>query len=57
MGGRFLKVKCPNCGSEQIIFEKASTVVKCIVCGEILAKPRGGKAKILAQIIEVMKPC
>ena len=43
---KFLKVKCPSCNNEQIIFDSVKTVVKCNVCEEQLAKPLGGKAKI-----------
>jgi len=50
---KFIKVRCKKCGNEQIIFDKASTVVKCLKCGETLALPTGGKAKILAEIVEV----
>ena len=28
----FLRVKCPDCENEQVVFEKASTVVECNVC-------------------------
>ena len=52
MTGRFIKVKCPDCGNEQIIFERAATVVKCNVCGSVLAEPRGGKALIKGEIVE-----
>ncbi len=51
---RFLKVKCLDCGNEQIIFGCASTVVKCEVCGRILAEPRGGKANIKTKILQVL---
>jgi small subunit ribosomal protein S27e len=47
---KFLRVKCPDCENEQVIFEKASTVVDCAVCGHVLAEPTGGKAKINAEI-------
>jgi len=43
---KFLRVKCPECGNEQIIFDHASTVVRCIVCGAVLAERAGGKGKI-----------
>lgn len=46
-GSKFLKIQCPDCGSEQIIFDRASTVVKCNVCGRVLVKPTGGKAAIM----------
>ncbi len=51
----FVKVKCPDCGNEQIIFIRASTVVKCNVCGATLAIPTGGKAEIRGEIVEVYK--
>ncbi len=41
---KFLKVKCKSCQNEQIIFSHAKTVVKCQICGEVLAEPAGGKA-------------
>lgn len=48
---KFIKVKCPDCGNEQIIFEKASNLVNCLVCGSILAKPTGGKSIIKGEIL------
>jgi len=51
---KFLKVRCQNCKNEQNIFEGAKTVVKCLICENILAEPRGGKAEIKARIIEVL---
>ncbi|MBW6452001.1 MAG: 30S ribosomal protein S27e [DPANN group archaeon] len=51
MVGQFIKVKCSKCNNEQNIFNKASTVIKCVVCNEILAEPTGGKIKLKADII------
>ena len=51
---KFVLVQCPTCNNEQIIFDHASTVVKCLVCGEVLAEPTGGKARIKAKIIKVL---
>ncbi|HWQ66710.1 MAG TPA: 30S ribosomal protein S27e [Methanospirillum sp.] len=48
---KFVKVKCPDCENEQLIFEKASGTVACVVCGHVLATPTGGKAEITAEII------
>ena len=50
----FIRVKCHQCGNEQIIFGKASTKVKCISCNEVLAVPRGGKAAVKAEILELL---
>lgn len=48
---RFFRVRCPDCENEQVVFEKASTRVDCIVCGRVLAKPAGGKARLEAEIL------
>jgi small subunit ribosomal protein S27e len=50
---KFMKVRC-KCKNEQIIFEKASSEVKCLVCGEVLAISTGGKAKITTNILETL---
>jgi len=49
---KFLRVRCSNCQSEKIIFSHASRVIRCDNCGEILAEPTGGKAKIYGEIIK-----
>lgn len=53
---RFLRVKCLDCENEQIIFGYASTEVKCLKCGKVLAKPSGGKARLepTARELEVL---
>jgi len=52
---KFIKVRCPKCKNEQIIFGKADTVVKCLVCDKILSEPTGGKGRIKARILEVLE--
>ncbi len=52
---KFLRVKCMDCENEQIVFDHASTSVKCAVCGRTLVEPRGGKAEIKSEIIEVFE--
>ena len=49
---RFVKVRCQKCKNEQIMFNKASTVVRCLVCGTVLATPTGGKCSIKARVLE-----
>ncbi len=51
----FLKVRCNKCKNEQIIFNKASTVVKCLVCGETLAVPTGGKVELKSKFVGAYK--
>jgi small subunit ribosomal protein S27e len=49
MVSKFLKVKCKKCKNEQVVFEKSANVVKCLVCGEVLAKPTGGKSEVKSE--------
>jgi len=51
---KFVKVRCPKCKNEQIIFGNASTPVNCLVCGKPLAKPTGGKSQLKARVLEVL---
>ncbi len=52
---RFLRVKCDDCGNEQVIFGCAASRVQCLVCGKTLAEPTGGKVKVLTKIISVLE--
>jgi small subunit ribosomal protein S27e len=52
----FLRIHCRDCGNEQIIFDRATTVISCGVCGATLARPAGGKAELTgATIAEVLE--
>jgi small subunit ribosomal protein S27e len=51
----FVRVKCPKCGNEQLVFSNAVNKVTCNVCGETLAEPTGGKAKINGDIQAVFE--
>ena len=51
---KFLKVRCNDCGNEQVIFGAPATIVKCIVCEKVLAIPQGGKGSIKTKILEVL---
>jgi len=51
---RFLKVKCNDCSNEQVIFSKSNTIVTCAVCGTTLAKPKGGNAEVVGEVLEVL---
>jgi small subunit ribosomal protein S27e len=54
MESKFLKVNCKKCKNEQIVFNKAAMEVKCLVCGNVLVEPRGGKADIKTRVLQVM---
>ena len=52
----FLRVQCRDCGNEQIIFQRATTVINCGVCGSVLARPAGGKAQLTgASVAETLE--
>ena len=52
---KFMKVRCPKCKNEQIVFEKATTSVACLVCGNVLAETSGGKARLNARVLETLE--
>lgn len=52
---KFIKVVCPKCKNEQIIFGNASHNVKCLVCDKELAYSTGGKSKISARVKEILE--
>lgn len=51
---KFLKVTCPSCNNEQVIFGKVSSKVKCLSCNKLIAKPSGGKSVVMAKVKEVL---
>lgn len=48
---KFLRMRCNDCGNEQIVYSHSSTLVKCQVCSKTLVVPRGGKAEVKATIL------
>lgn len=51
---KFIKILCKKCKNEQIIYNKAATIVKCLNCNEVLAVPTGGEAEIKGKILQVL---
>lgn len=51
---KFLRIRCPKCKNEQIVFGKASSKVLCLVCDEVLGVPSGGKTKLNGRVLEVL---
>ena len=49
---RFVKVKCGDCGNEQVAFNRPASKVNCLVCGATLANPTGGEAHFKAEIVQ-----
>jgi small subunit ribosomal protein S27e len=51
----FIRVRCPKCGNEQLLYSNTVNKVTCNVCGEPLAQPTGGKAKIKGEITGILE--
>lgn len=51
----FLRVRCPDCGNEQLIYSHPTNVVKCNICQTTLATPTGGKAKVDGEVTSIME--
>lgn len=49
--GRFLRIRCEDCGGEQVVFDRAASVVACLVCGTTIARPTGGVAEIKGEVL------
>jgi len=56
MAREFFRVECQECGNEQNIFSHASTEVECLVCGEVIAEPTGGKVDLQGELVEALSP-
>ena len=54
MADDFIKIKCNDCGNEQISFRRAATLVTCLVCGSTLITPKGGVGEIGGELLEVV---
>ncbi|MCC6003189.1 MAG: 30S ribosomal protein S27e [Thermofilum sp.] len=52
---RFIKIRCTDCGTQIVTYSHASIKVKCPKCGKILVEPTGGRALIVAEIVEVLR--
>lgn len=52
---KFIKIRCPKCKNEQIMFGKAASNIDCLVCGKSLAESTGGKSKVKARVLEILE--
>jgi len=48
---KFLKTSCKECAEEKIVYSHASTSVTCKSCGNVIAEPRGSKARIIGKVL------
>lgn len=51
IGNKFIKIKCKDCGNEQVTYTKISSSVVCNICGATLARPTGGTLELAAEIV------
>jgi small subunit ribosomal protein S27e len=53
--GYFIRVKCSECGNEQIMFSCITMPIHCNVCGGVLAESSGGKAVIKGEVVNTLE--
>ena len=51
---KFLRITCPRCKNNKLVYNKSSTKIKCNKCNYLLVKPSGGKVKLRAKVTEVL---
>lgn len=51
MTGKFLQIKCADCGNLQVAFDRPATTIACLVCGATLAKSTSGKTEFHGEIV------
>jgi small subunit ribosomal protein S27e len=51
---KFVNVACRKCKNEQVVFSKASTLVKCLKCDAELVVPTGGDAEIKGKVVRIL---
>lgn len=51
---KFLRVSCPRCKHQQIIFGKSTMLIKCERCNYLLLKTKGGKAQVRAAVKRIL---
>ncbi len=52
---KFLRIKCEDCGNEQVVFDRPSMPVRCLVCGKTVMEPKGGKGLVKTRVLEVLE--
>ncbi|KYK31289.1 MAG: 30S ribosomal protein S27e [Theionarchaea archaeon] len=52
---KFLRIKCEDCGNEQVVFNRPSMAVRCLVCEKTVVEPKGGKGLVKTRILEVLE--
>lgn len=51
---KFMRIMCKKCRKDQVVYNKAATVVKCLSCGEELLIPTGGEVVIKGKVLELL---
>lgn len=51
---KFLSVRC-KCGQKAIVFSNAASKLNCPGCGSAIVRPTGGRAIVLAKVMEVLQ--
>lgn len=50
----FLSVQCMECREKRIVFSHSTTDINCKSCGQLIVQKAGSKAKILAEVLNIL---
>lgn len=51
---RFLRVRCPSCNHEQIVFDRPAQSLRCVSCKAELARSGASKPEWFAKVVKVL---
>ena len=51
---KFIRIMCKKCRKDQVVYNKAATLVKCLNCGEELLVPTGGESIVKGKVLEFL---
>ena len=51
---RFVNIICSSCDSTSVIFTMTKSAINCKFCGDVLAEPTGGQARIFGRLQDIV---
>lgn len=55
MAGNFIQIECPECGNEQIVFNRPAQDINCAECDAVLVRATGGIGALEGEVIETVE--
>ena len=55
MVSTILRLACPDCETERVVFRNAASTVTCDDCDAALVTPTGGEGELHGEVVEVVQ--